>query len=328
VFKQATPDPVAPGERLTYTMRVTNTGNVDLHAAITDTLPEHCSPTGVINWMADISAPGGVWMQTVVVTVDVGYAGPLTNVVQVSTLEGATGIDSASSQAITTPSLLVVKQAHSDTVQAGERLTYTIRVTNTGNVYLHAAITDVLPGNVSPGGSLTWTAEIAAPGGVWMETVVVTADVDYAGALTNVVQVSTLEGATGIYTETSQVEALAPALLITKQAQPSIVQAGERLTYTMYVTNTGSVDLHATISDSLPSQVSPSGTLTWAATIPAPGGVWRQTVVVTVEAGYAGPLTNTVLVNTLEGATGAYRLVSTAILEQHFYYLPLLIKRQ
>jgi uncharacterized repeat protein (TIGR01451 family) len=106
------------------------------------------------------------------------------------------------------------------------------------------------------------------------------------------------------------------------------VQAGESLTYTIRVTNTGNVDLHATISDSLPVHVYPSGTLTWTATIPAPGGVWNETVVVTVDVGYVGPLTNTVQVNTLEGATGACTLVSTAILEQHFYYLPLLIKRQ
>jgi fluoride ion exporter CrcB/FEX len=54
--------------------------------------------------------------------------------------------------------------------------------------------------------------------------------------------------------------------------------------------------------------------------------VWTKTVVVTVEPGYAGPLTNTVQVTTLEGAVGAYTQVSTAVLEWYSLYLPLLLK--
>jgi uncharacterized repeat protein (TIGR01451 family) len=95
VTKQATPDPVEPGAQLTYTLRVTNTGNVTLTATISDILPNHVTPTGVLTWTpVTITAPGGTWMQQVVVTVDVGYEGPLTNVVQVTTEEGATGTDS------------------------------------------------------------------------------------------------------------------------------------------------------------------------------------------------------------------------------------------
>jgi uncharacterized repeat protein (TIGR01451 family) len=119
-----------------------------------------------------------------------------------------------------------------------------------------------------------------------------------------------------------------PALVVTKQANPTQVQAGERLTYTIRVTNTGDVDLHATISDTLPAHVSPSGVLTWTTTLPAPGGVWTETVVVTVEEGYAGPLTNVVEVTTLEGATGAYTHQTPAFApERHFCYLPLVLKK-
>ena len=97
--KEAAPDPVQAGAQLTYTLRITNTGNVDLHATVTDTLPAHVTPGGALTWTPVITAPGGVWSQTVIVTVEMGYAGPLTNVVQVTTAGGATGIYTATSQA-------------------------------------------------------------------------------------------------------------------------------------------------------------------------------------------------------------------------------------
>lgn len=100
VTKHADPDPVAPGEQLTYTISVVNTGDVDLDAIITDTLPAHVTSSGAaplpggasgITWTANITAPGGVWAETVVVTVAQDYGGALINRVGVTTEEGARG---------------------------------------------------------------------------------------------------------------------------------------------------------------------------------------------------------------------------------------------
>jgi uncharacterized repeat protein (TIGR01451 family) len=79
------------GDRLTYTLRLTNTGDAHLHAVITDTLPAHVTPTGVLTWTPPVICPGAPWTQTVVVTVEMGYAGPLTNEVKVATREGVAG---------------------------------------------------------------------------------------------------------------------------------------------------------------------------------------------------------------------------------------------
>ncbi len=95
VAKQASPSPVQPGSQLTYTIRLTNIGNVDLHANITDTLPHHITPSGVLIWTPTITALGTVWTKQVVVTVDADYEGPLTNMVLVTTDEGANGTASA-----------------------------------------------------------------------------------------------------------------------------------------------------------------------------------------------------------------------------------------
>jgi uncharacterized repeat protein (TIGR01451 family) len=91
VIKMATPDPVRPGAQLAYTLYFTNTGTVSLTATITDILPAHVSPTGTTTWQPPQLMPNQVWSEQIVVTVETGYLGPLTNVVRVATEEGATG---------------------------------------------------------------------------------------------------------------------------------------------------------------------------------------------------------------------------------------------
>jgi uncharacterized repeat protein (TIGR01451 family) len=118
------------------------------------------------------------------------------------------------------------------------------------------------------------------------------------------------------------------ALAVSKQASSIAVTPGASLTYTLRVTNTGTMDLHATITDTLPLHIVPIGTaivpggqITWTAIITAPGGVWAETVVVTVAQDYDGPLTNRVTVTTEEGAVGeAYVTVNSRV------YLPLLLR--
>ncbi len=310
VSKVATPDPAQAGAQLTYTIRVTNNYTEDLHATITDTLPSQVTPGGILTWTPVTIISGSVWSQTVVVTVEMGYAGILTNVVQVTTEEGPTGVYTATTHSLA-PSLAVSKEARPNPVQAGSQLTYTIHVTNTGTVALNGIITDTLPAHVISTGILTWPLTNLLPGDIWTTEVVGTIEMGYSGTLTNAVEVTTLEGATGIYTATSQV-LVTPALSVTKDDSPDPVQASEQLTYTIRVINTGNITLTGLITDNLPARVAPTGIVTWALTSLAPTEVWTKTVVVTVEMGYAGPLTNVVQVTTLEGAMGIYTATTQA----------------
>jgi uncharacterized repeat protein (TIGR01451 family) len=124
-------------------------------------------------------------------------------------------------------------------------------------------------------------------------------------------------------------------LLVTKRAYPSLVQPGAQLTYTIHVTNTGSVTLTATITDTLPDGIVqgetpggtlflPGGTITWTPVSIAPGGIWSYTFAVTVSVDYVGPLTNVVEVTTEEGPTGNYVQVSTVGIK--YIYLPLVLR--
>ena len=50
---------VRAGTQLTHTLRIANTGNIDLLALITDRLPTNVMPTGLLTWMATPTAPAG-----------------------------------------------------------------------------------------------------------------------------------------------------------------------------------------------------------------------------------------------------------------------------
>ena len=112
----------------------------------------------------------------------------------------------------------VTKRASPDPAQPGAQLTYTIRITNTGDVTLTATLTDTLPPSVTPGASagtlilpggevgITWTAVITPSGGVWETMLVVTIEETYTGLLTNVVEVTTIAGVTGTASCTTIVE--------------------------------------------------------------------------------------------------------------------------
>ena len=123
------------GAKLTYTLHLTNTGSVSLTATLTDYLPSHVTPTGVLTWMPPALLPNQVWSETVVVSVEAGYTGLLTNVVQVVAGEGITGSDTAvvfAEQAIAglsaandSPTELGSPTALTATITAGSNVTYT-----------------------------------------------------------------------------------------------------------------------------------------------------------------------------------------------------------
>jgi len=248
ITKQAAAPAVLAGNPITFTIYVTNTGNVTLTATVTDYYPLYSAPGGTIAWTRQLTQFSGTWVVTTVVTPNVGYAGWLTNVVVVTTDRGVTDTYTETVLSMA-PYLSVTKQVSPDPVQAGDMLTYTIYVTNTGTMDLNMTVTDTLPTQVTPSGTQVWTPFVL-PGEVWTATVPVVVQMGYSGTLTNTVEVTSVEGATGTFTLLSEAR-VTPALSVTKQVEPMIVDPGAQVTYTVIVTNTGNVTLTASITDLL-----------------------------------------------------------------------------
>jgi hypothetical protein len=142
----------APGERITYTYTVTNTGNQTLHAVtLTD------SRLGDVGCPATVLAPGeSMTCQAVTTTTRADVAaGRLANAATVTGDPPAgppvTDRDTQTVYVIRHPGIAVAKAAAPATYDApGTAITYTYTVVNTGDVTLHAVtLTDDRLGPVS-----------------------------------------------------------------------------------------------------------------------------------------------------------------------------------
>ena len=150
--KTASQPSIAAGERLTYTLSITNTGLFDLHAVVTDTLPEHVQPTGNLTWTPTITSPGGVWIQQIPVMVEMGYTGWLTNRLEITTIEGVSAVLTNTVRVLEpisglvavndSPTALGDATAFTATVTAGSDVTYAWdfgdQTTGAGPVASHA----------------------------------------------------------------------------------------------------------------------------------------------------------------------------------------------
>lgn len=292
------------GQTITYTFTVRNTGNVTLTGlAITDPLVglSAVTVTGGTGTLASL-APGQTVIATATYTIkqsDVD-AGAVRNVATTTgkAPNGAT-ITAASTQAVvatvtSSPAITLTKSGALPTGaanKAGDVVTYSFVLTNSGNVTLTAAsITDPLAGLSSitvTGG--TGTLASLAPG----QTVIATAtytllqsDVD-AGSVANTAT-ATAKPPTGANV-TRTAPATVPivpsgALTVTKNASPATgLVVGSVVTYSFTVKNDGNVTLNQVVlADPLP-QLGPI-TVTWPT--PANPGVLQPGQTATATASY------------------------------------------
>jgi uncharacterized repeat protein (TIGR01451 family) len=159
-------DTVEPGQTLTYTLRITNSGSITAtDLVITDVLPTYVNYTsgtadpietdgvdGTLVWTTTEIAPDDSFVITVPVTVNIKAPDQitLTNIMTVEYQNPAgwpfVPETAADPTTVNAPVLAISKSASADTVLAGKLITYTLRVENQGHaVATNVVITDVVP---------------------------------------------------------------------------------------------------------------------------------------------------------------------------------------
>ena len=289
IAKTATPNPVVDGNPVTFTLTVTNNGpSAAQDVAVSDPVPSplvvtttsssqgSCGPvTNTVTCALGTLAAGATATVTVTAsTPSGGGADGTTNVATVSTTttDPVAGNNSASYElsAAAQANLNISKSVSPATVIAGRQVTWTLTAANPGpSDASDVTIADTVPAGVAidsitPAGACTVTGQAVtctrptlAQGATFVVTIVgtVSASAD-AGSLSNTATVAAQtpqdpSQSDNTATATNQVDTRADVRL-TKTA-PATVVAGNRLTYTLEVTNGGPSDARdVVVDDELP----------------------------------------------------------------------------
>lgn len=272
VSKSVFPPVVKAGEYLTFTIRYTNTGNVDLdQVVITDPVPLHTTyvPGTITGPGADDSNPEQLRWE--IGTVPVGTSGTLQFVVRVKKplAAGTTEIQNvvlAQSKTIdpfrsqpagaiigSKPKFAITKQADpAYGIKPGDTITFTITYTNVGNIGAkNVVITDRLPANTTlldaggatstAGGVLRWehTGDLAGLGGHGSVQFKVRVDNVSAGGIAN--EDYRISSAEGVWAKGAPVYVPVGAdfVPVYLQATKEVLNPGETFAVHVGVTNQG-----------------------------------------------------------------------------------------
>jgi uncharacterized repeat protein (TIGR01451 family) len=319
----ANADRYTPGQKVTYHFTVTNTGNLPM----SDVTVNEGEFTGTGDLSA-VDCPATTLAAGAQMVCDATYTLTSADVDSGSITNSATATGTPpgnNAPPITTPpseitlptppqpSVSVVKSSDTKSVtKAGQKVTYSFKVTNTGNVTLRDVT--VNEGDFSGSGTLSdvvcpTTTLVAGADETCTATYTTTqADLDKGTAITN----SATAGGTpptgpGVTSDPSNVRVpveQSPSMKVVKSASPTDEKSytvGQVVTYSFVVTNTGNVTItNPTIDD---SKFSGTGQLS-PITCPAESATMVPAAVVTCTATYtltqadvdAGKVTNTATV--------------------------------
>ena len=243
----------ASGDLITYTYNVTNSGNVNITGPITVTDDK----IGTVNITSGNLIPSQSVLGNATYTITQADldAGSVTNAAYATGTFGnnttTSNTDNETVTAVQNPALLIDKSASPTNYSAaGDLITYTYNVTNSGNVNITGPITvtddkigtvQITAGNLLPSQSVLGNATYT----------ITQADLD-AGSVTNAAYATGTFGnnTTTSNTDNETVTAVQnPALLIDKSASPTNYSAaGDLITYTYNVTNSGNVNITGPIT--------------------------------------------------------------------------------
>ncbi|WP_433617746.1 DUF7507 domain-containing protein [Paenibacillus cellulositrophicus] len=232
--KTVSPTEASPGSTVTYTFIVTNTGNTTLtDVLLSDLLLDFSQDIGTLTIgetrtvTLPFVIPPGASTDFVNTANVIGHFGP----VEVTA-------EASASVALSLPSFTLTKTVIPTVAFPGEGVLFSYTLTNTGNVPLtNIALSDPLL-------AFTSTILTLAPGASTSGSIPFVIPVDaLAGAtFTNVLTAAPME--TTAQSASASVTAIGdPAITLTKTSSVASAMPGETVTYTITVTNTGSMDL-------------------------------------------------------------------------------------
>ena len=272
---------VVAGEKLTYTIKVTNTGKADGTATVKDEVPtgtEFVEGSIAINGSIKSSLTEKNLKEGIEVDVskaNENEAGTATVSFEVIVKQGTTGmltnkatVNEIPTDEVKTPVITFSKKAEQSTVKAGERILYTITLVNSSEVSGKVIVKDEAPENTTfvegsikvNGVEKAELTEENLKNGIEVEvkensevTVTFEVTVNEQNSLNDGDIIKNTAYVNEKSSNETETEFNKPVINSEKIADKTAVVAGEKLTYTIKVTNTGKADGTATVKDEVPT---------------------------------------------------------------------------
>ncbi len=287
--KTVTPTAVYAGGSLAYTIRLSNTGDVTATASLIDVMPAgtdyvngslsatggsgiYFPPQRTIYWVGDVGPDATVDISFAVVVSNVVPAGStITNTAEFSD-SNAIYYRSAAATVLATPADLSAstKAVTPTALLAGDTMSYTVVLSNSGQTTATTTLMDDIPAYTTyVSGSLTASAG-AAVYSATLDAVLWDGDVPpgspvsigFAVEVTSTAPGGTLITNTAVFShDTSLYERSAVATVLpfnadltpsTKSVTPTALYAGENMSYTIVLENSGNVNAAAILEDLIP----------------------------------------------------------------------------
>ena len=278
--------PAVAGAPLSYTLTVANNGPLDATGvALTNTLPagitfisatpgDDCTEAeGIVSCNLANLAAGDSAQVAIQVTVDPAARGTLDNITSVTGNEPDSNIANNTTAQETLVSaetdLAITKTASSDPVIAGNTLSYTLTITNSGPSNATGVTLDTLPTGATfvsatpssnctdAGGIMRCDLANLAAGASTQVAIQVTVDPVARGTLSNIASVADNEFDPNPGNNTVAVETMVASmadLSISQDSQPGPASVGTTLSYELSLSNAGpSSAAMVTVANSLPA---------------------------------------------------------------------------